>query len=189
MSNFTNSNKFTVHNNYFTQTKTWKDIQHIITAKYGDNVTIWECFLLNSNEQSKRHLQSLNFKVIGDRNIDFFNDNHCPPPDTYDLIVSNPPYERIKSFKQRKTNLKYRCIERLFNIGKPFIILLNSTNLFQKWFKELVDGKDIKFIIPSKKIQFDKYDKDGKTQLKTSGSCAFNTIYVCYKVIDRNMWV
>jgi len=190
MSNFTNCNKFAIHDNYFTQMKTWKNIQHIITEHCDADATIWECFLLNSNEQSKRHLKTLGFKVIGNRNIDFFNHNHCPDPNTYDIICSNPPYQRIKSFKQRKSNLKYRCIERLFNIGKPFIILLNSTNLFQKWFEELVEGKEeVNFIFPSKKIQFDKFDKDGKTQLKTSGSCSFNTIYMCYKVIDSNMWI
>ena len=90
--------------------------------------------------------------------------------DTYqtkdkDIIISNPPFQRIKSYKQRKDNLKYKCLQKLLELDKPFIILMNSTNMFQKWFMELFEGKDIKFIFPSKKIQYDKYKEGGEEQI------------------------
>ena len=64
---------------------------------------------------------------------------------------------------------------------------MNSTNMFQKWFKELTSDRDIKFIFPTKKIEYDKY-LDGVPCEKGKG-CSFNSIYVCYKILDKNIWI
>ena len=66
---------------------------------------------------------------------------------------------------------------------------MNSTNMFAKWFKELVEGHDIKFIFTSRKIQYDKYQKGGVDKIIQTGGCSFNSIYVCFKVLDRNVWL
>jgi hypothetical protein len=47
---------------------------------------------------------------------DFFT--YSPPMD-FDCIISNPPY-----------SLKEPILERLFNIGKPFALLINEAGLF-----------------------------------------------------------
>ena len=218
MSNFKDSPLFTTHDDYYTPLTAWKQIKPLIDIR--GHKKIFECFLLGSNEQSKKNLQSLDYEVIGNKTVDFLK------PDTwtedminknYDIIISNPPFERIKSFKKRKENLKYNCIEKLVSLDKPFIILMNSTNIFQKWFKEIVQNKDIKFIFPSKKINYDKYDKGGINKVKKQGeylkelnkkkkdltetekkiyealpslnSCSFNSIYVTYKVLDKNEFI
>tara|TARA_A100001391_G_C5007508_1_gene262380 strand:+ start:381 stop:953 length:573 start_codon:yes stop_codon:yes gene_type:complete len=190
MSNFKDSPKFSTHNDYYTPLSAWEQIKPFIDKKGFKKV--FECFLLGSNEQSKKNLKKLGYKVIGTKNVDFLNNETWSNEminKKYDIIISNPPYERIKSFKQRKENLKYKCIEKLISLDKPFIILMNSTNIFQKWFQELVNNKDIKFIFPSKKIEYDKYKEGGEEKLKSGGSCSFNSIYVTYKVLDKNEFI
>ena len=218
MSNFKDSHQFTTHDDYYTPLSAWKQIDRFIKAK-GYN-KIFECFLLGSNEQSKNNLKSLGYEVIGSKFVDIFDPNthsYDIKDKNYDIIVSNPPFERIRSYKQRKDSLKYKCLAYLLALDKPFIIIMNSTNLFQKWFKELVEGKDIKFIFPSRKINYNKYNKGGVDEVKTRkiyltelkktkknltedekivydslpalDSCSFNSIYVCYKVLDKNEWI
>ena len=218
MANFKDSNIFCNHNDYYTPISAWKQIKHFIDKRGFKKV--WECFLLNSNEQSVKNLETLGYDVIGNKNIDFL-DNETWTEEMknkeYDIIISNPPFERIRSFKQRAENLKYKCIKKLFDNDKPFIIIMNSTNMFQKWFKEITDNKDVKFIFPSKKMNYDKYEKGGVDKVKTQGiylqelkkkkkeltkeeaeiydklpslnDCSFNSIYVCYKVLDKNEWI
>ena len=182
--NFKDSSHFDTYNHWYTPYSAWEQISEFIPKSF----TIYEAFLLHSNEQSKKNLEKLGYKVIGDKTLDFLGEI-IPDRSTYQLIVSNPPFERISSFQDRKNNLKYKCLSKLLELNKPFIIILNSTNIFQKWFKELFDGKDIKFIFPSKKIEFDKYDETGTTLLESNGSCSFNSVYVTYKVLDKNEWV
>ncbi len=188
MANFRDSPHFTIHNSYYTPMSAWDNIKHLINRTFTDKAIIYECFLLNSNEQSKKNLIKLGYKVVGNKKIDFLG-TKIPDKSKYDLIVSNPPFERIASYKERKSNLKYRCLAKLIELDKPFIILLNSTNIFQKWFMELVQDKDIKFIFPSKKIEYDKYDDAGKVKQDTKGSCSFNSVYVTYKVLNQNEWI
>tara|TARA_R100001163_G_scaffold65124_1_gene61219 strand:+ start:97 stop:675 length:579 start_codon:yes stop_codon:yes gene_type:complete len=192
MANYKDCPKFNTHNDYYTPYSAWEQIKPYIQEK-GFN-KIFECFLLNSNEQSKKHLQKLGFEVIGNKNVNFLEEETWSEEminKEYDCILSNPPYERVKSYKDRENNLKYKCIKKLFEIDKPFVVILNSCNMFQKWFKELVGDKDIYFIISSKKIQFDKYKEGGEELIKQPPSCSssFNAIYVCYKVIDSNIWI
>jgi hypothetical protein len=196
MANFKDSPHFSIHNDYYTPKHAWADIKDIIIDNFGTikncgNPTIYEAFLLNSNEQSKKYLQELGFNTVGDKTIDFLNNDL--PKDTYDIVVSNPPFERIKSYAKRKQNLKYRCIEKLLTNEKPFIILLNSTNIFSRWFKDLTAGRsqDITFIFPSKKINYNKYKEGGEEEMVSSNNCSFNSIYVCYKMgyNKSNLWI
>ena len=162
MANFKDSPIFSTHNDYYTPKYAWEQIQHFVSK---DKV-VYEAFMLNSNEQSKKYLQELGYNVVGDKTIDFL---------TNDL---------------RKDNLKYKCIKKLLDIDKPFIILINSTNTFQKWYKELVQGKDIKFIFTSKKINYDKYEEGGIKKIEQKkNACSFNATYMTYKVLDKNEWI
>ncbi len=183
MANFKDNPHYNTHNDYYTPKSAWSNIQHLISK---DKI-IYECFMLNSNEQSKKYLQELGYNVVGDKTIDFLSNDL--EKNTYDIVISNPPFERIKSFKQRKNNLKYKCIKKLLDNDKPFIILLNATNIFSKWFKELCQDKDIKFIFPSYIINYDKYEKGGIIKIKNGKSASFKSIYVCYKVLAKNEWI
>ena len=64
---------------------------------------------------------------------------------------------------------------------------MNSMNLFTKYFKEIMEGKDIYFIYPSTKLHYDKF-KDGEL-VESKNNTSFYSIYVCYKVIDKNIWI
>ena len=191
MSNFKDSPKFSTHDDYYTPKSAWQQIQHLIQKKFGNSPTIYECFLLNSNGQSKKYLKELGYKVLGDTTHDFLRKDQRPDKKFYDLILSNPPFARIRSYKQRKSNLKYKCIKALVDNNKPFIILMNSTNIFQKWFKEIIEpvSKYVKFIFPSKKIQYDKYEEGGIIPIKAGKGCSFNSIYVSFKVLKHNEWI
>ena len=139
MANLKISCNFNIHDDFYTRKKSWEQIKKYIP---GDKV-LWEFCLLNSNEQSKKYLQELGFNVVGDRTIDFFQHN------LGDVLISNIPFS---------TDLKKRMLQRLVELDKPFIIIMNSLNLYSKYFKEIFKDKEIYFIYPSAKIHFDKYE-------------------------------
>tara|TARA_R110000787_G_scaffold85617_2_gene182562 strand:- start:245 stop:751 length:507 start_codon:yes stop_codon:yes gene_type:complete len=168
MANLKDCSKFNIHDDFYTRKKTWDQIKEFIP---NDKI-IWEFCLLNSNEQSKKYLQELNFNVVGDRTIDFFNHN------LGDILISNIPFS---------SEIKIRMLKRLVELDKPFIIIMNSLNLFTKYFKEIFKDKDLYFIYPSTKIHYDKYI-DGELK-ETKNNTSFYSVYVCYKVIDKNIWI
>ena len=189
MANLKDCPHFSNHDDYYTPKSAWEKIKPFIDSKFGENATIFESFLLNSNEQSKKYLQELGYNVLGDKTTDFLS-NDIPNSNDYDLIVSNPPFQRVKSFAERKSNLKYRCIEKLLELDKPFIIIMNSTNIHSRWYGELVRDKDIRFIYPTGKINYDKYKKGGVEKVKGKKSAAaFNSIFMTYKILDKNEWL
>ena len=157
-----------VHDDFYTRKKTWDQIKEFIP---NDKI-IWEFCLLNSNEQSKKYLEELGFDVVGDRTIDFFEHNMG------DILISNIPFS---------SEIKIRMLKRLVELDKPFIIIMNSLNLFTKYFKEIFKDKDLYFIYPSTKIHYDKYI-DGELK-ETKNNTSFYSVYVCYKVIDKNIWI
>ena len=168
MANLKDCSKFNIHDDYYTRKKTWEQIKEFIPS---DKI-IWEFCLLNTNEQSKKYLQELNFNVVGDRTIDFFEHNMG------DILISNIPFS---------SEIKIRMLKRLVELDKPFIIIMNSLNLFTKYFKEIFKDKDLYFIYPSTKINYDKYENGEFKESKNNTS--FYSVYVCYKVIDKNIWI
>ena len=168
MANLKDCTKWNIHDDFYTRKQSWEQIQQYIP---NDKV-IWEFCLLNSNEQSKTYLQELGFNVVGDKTIDFFKHN------LGEVLVSNIPFS---------TDLKQRMLRRLIELDKPFIIIMNSMNLFSKYFKEIFEGKDIYFIYPSSKINYDKYIDD--KLVATKNNTSFYSIYVCYKIINKNVWI
>ena len=181
MANFKDAKTFAVHDDYYTRKDTWEMIKDYIPK---DKV-IFEAFSLGSNEQSIKYLRELGFNVVGGKNIDFFE---ATDPEIYgdedlkfDMILSNPPYE---------TTLKKKCLERIVLLDKPTILLMNSMNFSTKYFKDIFEGhhKDIKFIVPSQKINYDRYE-NGKPAPTKRNSCSFYTWFMCYKVLDDNIFL
>ena len=114
----------------------------------------------------------MGFDVVGNNTIDFFKHNMG------EVLVSNIPFS---------SELKIRVLKRLVELDKPFIIIMNSLNIFTKYFKEIFGEKEIYFIFPSYKIHYDKY-LDGKLQ-KTKNITSFYSVYVCYKIINKNIFI
>ena len=149
---------FEVYDDYMTPKYAWENIKHIIPK---DKV-IWESFY--GNGESGTFLQELGFETIH-KNIDFFKNN------LGDIIVSNPP------FKYKK-----EVFTRLKELGKPFIIICPCSMINTQYFRKLFSKEEepIKIIIPRKRIQFKKIDKDGNP-IETKG-CNFDCFYYCWKI-------
>ena len=96
------------------------------------------------------------------------------------VVVDNPPY-KIKGIP----SIKRKIMERLCDNKIPFALLFPTTTIHTQYFKELQDkyGK-FQLIIPSEKINFEKYEgHDSK--------CLFYTIWVCWNMDLPNdcIWV
>ena len=136
--------------NYFTPRQAWEDIKQYIPKK-----TIWECFY--GDGKSGSHLKDMGFDVICE-NVDFFEN------DMGEILVSNPPFSLTK-----------QVLTRLFQIDKPFIMIMPSSKINTQYFREWKD-KGIQIIIPKKRIQFIKHG------VETQGNCSFDCFYYCYKI-------
>ena len=109
--------------------------------------------------KSGEYLRELGFQVIHEA-IDFFEN------DLGDILISNPPYAKKKE-----------VFSRLKELNKPFIMLVPTTVLHTKYFKDTFKDETIQLIIPYKKRQFDKIGKE-----KQKDNCSFYTLYVCWKI-------
>ena len=90
--------------------------------------------------------------------------------DKYDAIVSNPPFSKRQSI-----------LERLFEIDKPFAIILNFNGLFdskKRW--QLFKQNDFELLIPEGRMHFFNDNCDGN-------SPNFQSIYVCNKMTGRQI--
>jgi len=154
MANFTHQT-FITHDDYMTPKHAWEDIKEYIPA---DKV-IWEAFY--GDGKSGTLLQELGYNVIH-QPVDFFENN------LGDIIVSNPPFSKIKE-----------VVKRLIELDKPFIMLLPSSKINTGYFRVFKD-KGLQIIIPKKRINFEKLVNGKKTEKKSS--CNFDCFYYCYKM-------
>ena len=143
---------FSKDDEYNTPPEAWINIKEYIPKK-----VLWEAFMLNNETStSMTTLHQMGFEVVGNSTDDFFETNKG------EVIVSNPPF-----------SIKGKILKRLYELDKPFIVILPISTLSQIQFKKYFADK-IQIIIPKKRIQFMK----GKEQLKGSW---FDAIYYCYK--------
>jgi len=165
MANFTTANKFDkTKNDYYTPKKNWDIIKHLISK----NKTIWEACMYNAtNSKSADYLRELGFNVIADTKLDMLK---AEPAEHYDLIITNPPYE---------TELKQNILKRLRDLNKPFIIIVNYTIVFSKYFREIFKDKldKIQIILPNTKLHY-FYNGDENTPKNTS----FYSAFIAYKM-------
>ena len=121
--------------------------------------------MLNAtNSKSMEILTELGYKVVGDTSWDILN---CEIPDSVDIIVSNIPFE---------TQIKKSILKRLYEIGKPFLIIMNSCNVFSKYFHEIVDHEHTQIITPCGHLH---YSKNGEVEKKNT---SFYSVFVAYKM-------
>lgn len=144
------------HDDYMTPKKAWEDIKKYIPK----NKIIWECFYGDGN--SGKYLRELGFDVIHEDN-DFF----LWEPENYALCLSNPPF-----------SCKKKCLEKLKERGKPFIMIMPMNTLGTQYMKALFKN-EIQLIIPKKRLKFDKL-VDGK--IVKAGHPNFDCLYYCWKM-------
>ena len=166
-----NSNK----NDYYTQKKYWENIKHLIPK---DKI-IFESFLLNSNSKSIDYLNELGFNVVGNNKLNFLTDS-LPE---FDIIISNPPFE---------TKIKKQILQKLVEIDKPFIIVINIMNIFTKYYREIFKDKfkDLQIIKPNGKIKFEEYNNQTE-ELQNCNEPAFYNCYLAYKmnIPNNELWL
>lgn len=101
--------------------------------------------------------------------LDFFTVN---PPEC-DFIVSNPPY-----------SVKGDVLQRLFDIGTPFAMLVGVVGLFesQKRF-DMFKRNVFEVMYFNKRIAYKKSLNDTETTLHP----LFSSVYVCHNVLPRQI--
>lgn len=102
---------------------------------------------------------------------DFFN---CEIPEC-DYIISNPPYSK-----------KTEVIERLFEIGKPFAMLMGIVGLFesQKRFN-MFKNNNFEIMYLNKRVSFFQDYKDPKSF--PSWNPPYGTVYLCKDILPNSI--
>lgn len=147
---------FLKHDDYMTPKYAWENIQQYIPK---DKV-IWEAFY--GNGESGTYLKELGFNTIHEP-VDFFEN------DLGEIIVSNPPFSKVKD-----------VMKRLMVLDKPFIMILPCSKINTSYFRAWKD-KNLQIIIPRKRIHFTKY-VEGKPVENWKNACNFDCFYYCYKM-------
>ena len=90
-----------------------------------------------------------------------------------DYIISNPPY-----------SMKHEVFERLFQIGKPFAMLVGVVGLFesQKRFT-MFKNNDFEIMYFDKRISYFKSYSDQKPSLNPP----FSSVYICKDLLPKQI--
>lgn len=133
------------------------------------NSTIW-CPFDNENSEYVKCIRAAGHKVIA-THIDNGQNFFCyEPNESYDCIISNPPF-----------SLKDDILKRLNELNKPYAILLPLPTLQgQKRFQYL---KNCEALVFDKRINFWQ-DEEHTKMVK---GVAFATIYVCKNFLPERL--
>jgi hypothetical protein len=133
---------FALHDDYMTPKSAWEAIVNYIPK----TKVIWEAFY--GNGQSGKYLSELGFTTIHE-DIDFFENNKG------DIIVSNPPFSKVKE-----------VLTRVKELDKPFIFILPCSKINTQYVRTLFkdETEALQIIIPRKRIQFQKYENGKKVE-------------------------
>ena len=135
------------------------------------NSTIW-CPFDTERSLFVKLLEEQGHKVIFTHiktGVDFFD---CEVPDC-DYIISNPPY-----------SVKGKVFERLFNIGKPFAMLVGVVGLFESSHRfNMFANNDFEIMYFDKRISYFKSYDDQKPSLNPP----FSSVYVCRDMLPKQI--
>ena len=135
------------------------------------NSVIWCPFDINDSNYVKEFTKE-GHKVINSHinyGINFLN-TEVP---SCDYIISNPPY-----------SLKAEVFERLFQIDKPFAMLVGIVGLFesQKRF-EMFANNDFEIMYMNKRVSYFRSYEDRKPDLNPP----FSSVYLCSKMLPNRI--
>lgn len=100
---------------------------------------------------------------------DFFQ---CVPP-ACDYIISNPPY-----------SVKGQVLQRLFDIGKPFAMLVGVVGLFESQERfEMFRENEFEIMYFNRRVAYFQSYQDPKPSLNPP----FSSVYVCHKMLPEKM--
>jgi hypothetical protein len=159
MDSWLNSNSFNVKDEYYTPPILVEPIIKYLKPRS----TIW-CPFDTEKSEFVILLKENGFNVLHSHiwyGQDFFT---YEPKESYDYIVSNPPFTK-----------KLKVLDRLYKLKKPFAMILGLPILNYQEVGEFFVGKDLQLLIVDKKVSF-----DGKTS-------SFNNSYFCYNVLPKDI--
>ncbi len=158
MSNWLNVKSFNVKDEYYTP----KILVEAIIKYIDKDKVVW-CPFDTENSEFVIMLKENGNNVIHSHILegkDFFEYT----PENFDLIVSNPPF-----------SLKLKVLERLYNLDKPFAMLLGLPILNYQEIGNFFLDKKLQLLIVDKKVSF-----DGNTT-------SFNSSYFCNKLLPQDI--
>ena len=125
---------------------------------------IWECTDYGASKITT-YLRESGYTVISTSKAEF--DYLVDTPDfDYDIVVTNPPY-----------SLKDKFLERSYELGKPFALLLPITSLEGIKRSRMYDTNGIEVMVLDRRVNF----TGGK-----SGSW-FNTSWFCWQLLPQSL--
>lgn len=131
------------------------------------NSTIWCPF--DDGYSAFFRVLSTNFRVIA-THINTGNDFFTTNIEKYDYIISNPPY-----------SIRQKVLERLFDLKKPFAMLLNYAGLWDSKARyNLFKKNGIELLILEGRTKFIRPNK-------TNSQPLFQSIYVCHNMLPERI--
>ena len=140
---------------YYTPKWVWETLKPYIPK---DKV-IWEAFRNETEASCKSadNLRELGFRVVNPL-CDFFENDYG------EILISNPPFNRKKEI-----------LERLFDLDKPFMLILPQIILNTIYFAKMCKkDKNIQIIILPKRVDF--FNEKGKKKQ------VIHTLVICWKM-------
>lgn len=146
------------------------------TPKYGvipileflpKNKIIW-CPFDTEESQYVKTLKENGYNIVYSH-IDAGKDFYKYEPDSWDILVSNPPFTG-----------KRNIVERALSFNKPFALLLPLTWLNDSAPKQLFKDKDLQLLMFDKRI---KFINNGKIENKIT----FSSAYYCWNLLPKQI--
>ena len=157
--------KFNKNDEYYTPSYAIYPIMHRL--KTGS--TIW-CPFDTKDSNYVKVFENNGFKVIHTHIFDGQNFFEQETPEC-DYIISNPPY-----------SLKTKVFEKLYEIGKPFAMLINFQGIFDHKDRfELFKNNRVEMLWLSPRVNYIK-----QNDLNTTG-VPFQSGYLCSGICDRQL--
>ena len=129
--------------------------------------------MLKSNGNTVVKMLKSNGNTVIATHISFGYDFFEYSPKKYDYIVSNPPY-----------SVKGAVLQRLFDLGKPFAMLIGVVGLFesQKRF-EMFRDNDFEIMYLNRRVAYLKESYDVKPSLNPP----FSSVYLCKNMLPKQI--
>lgn len=122
----------------------------------------WECCY--GQGHMAKELERRGFKVVGHPEMDCLKEE----PETWDVSITNPPFSNNKVF-----------VERMIQLGKPFVFLLRLEHLGGVGACRLLKDLNVSIVIPEKRINYitPKMQRGEKV-----GGSQFHSIWLTYGI-------
>jgi hypothetical protein len=127
-----------VNDEWQTTAEAWGEVAPLLLPKFRDQVC-WQPFYYDG--ACAKHLRHLGFKRVVHEDADFFKKVAEPAfVAGIDFIWDNPPYTAADT--------KEAVLRALVATQKPFCVLLPSSVVFSKLFRDTLDADKVQLILP-----------------------------------------